>query len=153
MTSQTRPFEQVLPFPAGSRRPAAAVKMAAAAAAAAVAVAVAVAVTVVAAPPSVALTCQAGLVELGWSSGVEPADQNKIHLACIQSEIQSIQARIQHQYLVCILVRYRQYTGTYKLIYVPVFRRNIQTCMLYVCGACIQAYNTHIVTIPDTVQS
>ncbi len=54
----TRLFEQVLPRPAGSRRPAAAVKMAAAAAA----VAVAVAVTVVAAPPLVH-------VERGWSSG------------------------------------------------------------------------------------
>ena len=56
-----RPYEQDLPHPAGSRRPAGAVNTAAAAAA--------VASAVMAAPPSVALNFRAELVERGWSSG------------------------------------------------------------------------------------
>ena len=52
-----RPYEQDLPHPAGSRRPAGAVNTAAAAAA--------VASAVVAAPPSVALNFRAELVERG----------------------------------------------------------------------------------------
>ena len=81
-----RPYEQNLPLPAGSRRPAGAVNTAAAAAA--------VASAVVAAPPSVALNFRAELVERGWSSaGAAGLDhrragpKQKIYLcACINAQ-------------------------------------------------------------------
>ncbi len=88
-----RPYEQILPLPAGSWRPAGAVNTAAAAAA--------VASAVVAAPPSVALNFRAGLVERAGRAGMVERglrgwttagpDQTKNIFMCIykRSEIQS----------------------------------------------------------------